>query len=149
MVLDTNVVLDIWLFDDPAARPLRAALECGRLRSVRLQVMIDELAEVLTRPFATRRPVECAAVLKQALAMSAPAPVALLGRGPLRCTDPNDQVFIDLALALPARWLFSHDRALLALARQASTRGVSILRPCDWPRAGAGAGAGLNLMPAA
>ena len=143
MVLDTNVVLDLWLFDDPAARPLREALEAGSLRSARLPVMMGELADVLTRPFAARSPVESGAVLRQALAMSAPTPVALLGRGPLRCADPDDQVFIDLALALPARWLFSHDRALLALARQASSRGVTILRPCDWP------GPGQDRMPAA
>ena len=27
LVLDTNVLLDLWLFDDPAVRPLREGIE--------------------------------------------------------------------------------------------------------------------------
>jgi predicted nucleic acid-binding protein len=37
----------------------------------------------------------------------------------LRCKDPDDQVFIDLAVHVGARWLFSKDAALLKLARRA------------------------------
>ena len=29
-VIDTNVLLDFWVFDDAAARPLRAAVESGQ-----------------------------------------------------------------------------------------------------------------------
>ena len=50
----------------------------------------------------------------------------------LRCRDTDDQVFIDLALAEGARWLLTHDRALLKLSRRASARGLRILRPGDW-----------------
>ena len=48
---------------------------------------------------------------------------------PLRCSDADDQMFIDLALAAGAQWLFTRDRALLRLARRASERGVVVLRP--------------------
>ncbi len=27
VVVDTNVLLDLWVFDDPAVQPLRAALD--------------------------------------------------------------------------------------------------------------------------
>ena len=50
----------------------------------------------------------------------------------LRCRDPDDQKFIDLAVAAGARWLFTRDRALLALRKAAAGRGVTVLRPVDW-----------------
>ena len=30
-VVDTNIVLDLWLFEDPATIPLRAALQSGAI----------------------------------------------------------------------------------------------------------------------
>jgi predicted nucleic acid-binding protein len=51
----------------------------------------------------------------------------------LHCTDPDDQVFIDLALVAGARWLVTQDRALLRLARRAALRGVVIVPPARWP----------------
>ena len=50
----------------------------------------------------------------------------------LRSTDPDDQVFIDLAVAVGARWLLTHDRALLRLARRARNLGVIVMRPTGW-----------------
>ena len=47
--------------------------------------------------------------------------------GSCRCTDPDDQKFIDLALHCGAQWLLSHDRAVLKVADQARRRGLLIL----------------------
>lgn len=135
-VIDTNVVLDCLLFDDPRSSKLTAALLQGRLRWVTTRPMLDELADVLTRPFAAawceRTGGDPGAVLRRASALasivSMPGSPAL----PLPCADTDDQIFIDLALALPARWLFSRDRALLTLGMSASRQGVSVLRPVDW-----------------
>ena len=55
-----------------------------------------------------------------------PAPVNL------RCSDPDDQVFIDLALAHRAPWLLTHDRALLRLAKRARLHGVCITQARHW-----------------
>ena len=51
---------------------------------------------------------------------------------PLRCTDPEDQMFIDLAVQLGGATLLSRDRAVLKLARRAQAYGVSILTPERW-----------------
>ncbi|MFT3859256.1 MAG: PIN domain-containing protein [Aquabacterium sp.] len=53
-------------------------------------------------------------------------------RGPLRCKDPDDQVFIDLALHVGAAWLFSKDAALLKLARRARARGIEVTSLQAW-----------------
>ncbi|MBN8487205.1 MAG: PIN domain-containing protein, partial [Burkholderiales bacterium] len=51
----------------------------------------------------------------------------------LRCTDPDDQKFIDFALACGARWLVSRDKAVLKLRRRAlALHGLQIVHPADW-----------------
>jgi uncharacterized protein len=134
VVLDTNVVLDWQVFRDPAAAPLVAALETGRLRWVATQAMLDELADVLTRPlpdrFESKRKHSLTLHFSD-LCMVLPSPsVAAAGR--LICSDPADQKFIDLAVSRPCRWLFSHDKALLRLARRAQDRGVIVTPPRAW-----------------
>jgi predicted nucleic acid-binding protein len=53
----------------------------------------------------------------------------------IHCTDPDDQAFIDLALAVKARWLVSRDRALLRLRRRAEKQGLVVLTPERWAQA--------------
>jgi len=60
------------------------------------------------------------------------APGCRPARGPLACTDPDDQVFIDFALQHRCTWLVSRDRALLRLARRAAAWGVEVLTPQAW-----------------
>ena len=54
-VIDTNIVLDLWLFEDPAAVPLRAALQSGAVSHLATASMRDELARVLTYPHIMKR----------------------------------------------------------------------------------------------
>jgi len=132
-VLDTNVVLDLLLFRDPGAAALDAALGAGRLRWLTTDAMLDELADVLRRPFAAGWALTPAEVLAAAHARcERTMPAASAAPPAPRCTDPDDQKFIDLACALPAAWLFSRDRALLRLARAAQPRGVRVLTPARW-----------------
>jgi predicted nucleic acid-binding protein len=49
----------------------------------------------------------------------------------LRCTDPDDQKFIDAAI-VSAQWLISRDRAVLKLARRAAALGLRIVTPERW-----------------
>jgi predicted nucleic acid-binding protein len=50
LVIDTNVVLDLLHFDDAVARPLRLALEVGRLRCVVTDSTLEEWRRVLAYP---------------------------------------------------------------------------------------------------
>ena len=131
-VLDTNVVLDLWLFNDPRVAPLRDALQSGDLGVLVTAPMLAELAGVLQRPFATACPVPGATVLAALHALGSLVETPAGPNPAPACTDADDQKFIDLAWAWPARWLISRDRALLKLARPALARGLQIVTPERW-----------------
>ena len=133
VVLDTNVVLDLLVFGDARSGALRRALHAGQLQALATPAMFDELADVLSRPFLARWQVDAGRLLTQARALYrlVDAPAAQVDAAP-HCADPDDQIFIDLAWSWPARWLFSRDRALLALARRAAPRGLGVLTPAAW-----------------
>jgi predicted nucleic acid-binding protein len=131
-VLDTQVVLDWLVFRDPACFALAQALGSGKLRWLISAPMHAELNHVLDRGVAAAwlpdRAAIGATIARFAVWLE---PGKALG-GRWRCTDPDDQMFIDLAVGAGAQWLFTRDRALLRLAKLARTQGVSVLRPGDW-----------------
>lgn len=133
VVIDTNVVLDWLLFRDEGVQPLVHALVSGQLCWIATEAMVDELAHVLARPFDPRWRVDPAAILATVRRHARVVPSVSVSGPALACRDPDDQKFIDLALAWPARWLFTRDRALLHLARRALPRGVTVMVPARWP----------------
>ena len=96
--------------------------------------MRDEFADVLSRGLAAARGANVATVLARwdACAEPCPEPTASVASAALRCTDVDDQKFLDLALATHARWLLSRDRAVVRLARRAASRGITICGPELW-----------------
>lgn len=126
-VIDTNVLLDFWVFDDPRARPLRTALEGGRIVALRSGECVDELTQVVMREkfdLPTDRRFE---LLRQWDRLA--TPVGRVLPAPLACTDPHDQKFLDLAYTARADWLVTKDKALLKLARRARRDGLRIVDP--------------------
>jgi uncharacterized protein len=132
-ILDTQVALDWLLFDDPAVSPLAGAIQDGRLRWLLTPAMRAEFADVIARPALARWQPDPPRLLARmdALAQMLEAPAAIAPPRP-RCRDPDDQVFVDAALACGAGWLFSRDKALLELAAPLRLRGVQVQRPGDW-----------------
>jgi uncharacterized protein len=132
IVLDTNVVLDWLLFADPGVQALAAAVEQGRLRWIATAAMRGEFFHVLGRGLTARRvadPLRFEGGWGQHCTEYPTAPPAAAA---LRCTDTDDQKFLDLALAARARWLVSRDRALLRLRSKAATYGLAIITPRQW-----------------
>ena len=151
-VLDTNVVLDCLLFDDPSARPLTAALAHGQLQWSATAAMLQEILFVVQRPALDRWAGRRAAVLAamEHLPVVRQAPLRPAAGGWPLCRDAADQMFIDLAVATGTPWLLTRDKDLLHLARAAARRGVTVCTPAAWAarQAMAAASAGPSPEPA-
>ncbi len=133
IVLDTNVVLDWLLFDDPRSAPLASAVMAGGVRWVASLPMRSELDRVLRRGIASRPDHPTDAVVAAFDRWSAPVEPAFASPAHcMRCSDADDQKFVDLAMQMRASYLISRDRAVLRLARAARTFGVRIVVPERW-----------------
>lgn len=132
-VLDTNVVLDLFMFRDPVVAPIEQALRAGHLHCVSDAPCLEELRRVLAyRQFGLDRG-EMEQIMREYVAMARfhPDIEALDVRSsclPL-CRDPDDQKFLQLAGAAQAQWLVTKDKALLALARKKKRLGFAIVSP--------------------
>ena len=134
VVIDTQVVMDWLVFRDPRVHRLTACVMSGALRWLVAPAMRDEIRHVLGRGVAASYSPDLSFIEAQfdayAEQVEAAAPQPLASR--LVCRDPDDQKFIDLALAGAARWLISRDKAVLALAKRARLQGLNILPPERW-----------------
>ena len=136
LVLDTNVVLDWLAFRHPVGAPLGQALASGRCRWLCTRAMRDELAHVIGRESLRRWAIDAPALLAvfDAVGVDAGAPEPCFAGDGLRCTDADDQKFIDLAVGRGVHALLSRDRAVLRLAARARRLGVLIATPDAWLR---------------
>ena len=125
VVIDTNIVLDVFVFNDTAARPLRKALDAGELDWIATLPMRDELSRVLTyRQIVPRLAfyrLSADDVLASFDRLARLLEVAIKAR--LTCSDPDDQKFIDLAVA-GKTLLLSKDRHILSLSKRLLALGV-------------------------
>lgn len=120
LVIDTNIWLDLLVFDDPRAHPLRDALNAGRWQALGTEDMRDELAAVLRRPQFRQdeaRQQQALARWDGLIQRQAVAPGCNLS-----CRDPDDRKFLDLAVTHRVDWLLSKDKALLAARKFADRR---------------------------
>jgi putative PIN family toxin of toxin-antitoxin system len=135
LVLDTNVWLDWLVFAEPAVLPVRDAV-AGLRASVYIDELLEaELARVLAYDLgkhsidAAAQAACLAACRRVALKIEAPAAEALQVRLP-QCRDPDDQKFLEAALAARADFLVTKDQALLELAPR--VRQFRILTPAEF-----------------
>ena len=127
VVLDTNIVLDLLLFQDPQVQGLQQALDRGELHWLATAPMREELVQVLAYPHLSavlaHRSFSAASLLAQWDARVTPADVA--PSCAVRCRDPDDQMFIDLAVMHRAT-LLSKDGLVLRLAKRLLPLGVVV-----------------------
>ena len=147
-MIDTNVVLDLLHFDDATARPLRHALEAGRVRCVVTAATLDEWCRVLAYSEFGLDPAQQAALFARYQSLSERAVDVEAAAGlphketPIHyrlkpvwsrmpcCSDPDDQKFIELAAATHAQGLVSKDRAVLKLRRRCAPH-YRIMTPAE------------------
>lgn len=114
IVLDTNVVLDLFHWANVDAVPIMAALEAGRIECLVDERTLDELQRVLTYPQLKLTPDMIAERYARYRALITLVPAGEAAPLP-RCKDRDDQKFLELAERSGADLLVSKDKALLKL----------------------------------
>ena len=135
LVLDTNVWIDWLVFDDPSVAPLKAAHRDGRISIIVNESCIEELNRVLAYPEfglddAQRKShlVEVERCVSRHSDQRSARPSALP-----RCSDPDDQKFLELARDTRADWLITRDKALLGLGKKRFlAAGFRVGTPQQW-----------------
>lgn len=129
LVLDTNVVLDLFHWANLDAVPIMAALEAGQIACFADARTLDELQRVLTYPQLKLTP---AMIAERYARYSALVRLIPDGEAPPlpRCKDRDDQKFLELAARCNADLLVSKDKALLKL-RGRTRLGFQILKPAS------------------
>lgn len=125
VVLDTNVLLDLFVFADARRQPILAALESGRWLALTNDRCLAEFRRVIARPGFGLDTATQEAILARYGCLARPVPAA--GGSPAalpRCQDAEDQKFLELARDGQAEWLVTADKALLRLARKQRLQGV-------------------------
>ena len=117
LILDTHVVLDLLHFADAPAMPILSLLEAGDAQCYASAETLDELRRVLTyAAFKLDEQAQLALHARYQAISDLAKSSAVCGRMP-RCSDPDDQMFLELAVSTHADLLVSKDKALLALKR--------------------------------
>jgi putative PIN family toxin of toxin-antitoxin system len=127
VVLDTNVLLDVWLFDDARFEGLTHLMAHQQMRWLSTAAMREEFRRVLDYAhLALKRESRGLSVqdlldhFDRHAVLCEPAPKA-----PYVCKDPDDQKFIDLAVAHQAV-LYSKDKCVLALKNRLARLGIEV-----------------------
>ena len=144
LVLDTNVWLEWLVFEDSGIVPIRNAVGTGRVEVYVDAVCEEELVRVLARGFAkrtldARAQAACIAQCRRlAKRIDASLPEAERARLPV-CRDPDDQKFLEAALAAGAQFLITKDRELLEVGKKKTLRRAlpfRIITPAEFKNSG-------------
>lgn len=128
VVLDTNILLDIFVFDDERTANLKQAIVAKDIQFVTSQKTLEEFAEVISRPLFKLNDKTQAAILDQWQSVAQFYDDSELASAPWKCQDADDQIFLDLAYQLRPAILISKDNDLLRIANRAAREQILITR---------------------
>ena len=129
MVFDTNVLVSLYVFADSRFTPLRARIESGEWQAVTNDVCFNEFRRVLSYPLfelSGERQQDALDDYSAGVTRHTGEPQVAVTSLP-RCTDRDDQKFLELARDSAADWLVTADKALLRLARRDRLRGLFLI----------------------
>lgn len=131
LALDTNTVMALWFFEDPALAGLHHFVEQGRPTLVTRADALEELRRVLAyRQFAIS-PERQSSILSRYMTRCVHVDVPDETAYPLPlCRDPDDQKFLEIARDGNVTHLVTRDKALLRLNRHRLIRPLyAIVKP--------------------
>jgi len=131
LVLDTNVILDLLVFKDPTAEPIRLLLNAKLVDAVRSEASMLELIDVLQRPTFKLSREEQDVILQAWESVTRLLENTAIEPAPFTCRDLDDQVFLNMAYSLRPALLLSKDLLVLELRTSAKPHGVEISNQYD------------------
>ena len=118
VVFDTNVLLDLFVFNDFRALHLKQALLERKIKALATQITLEEFTDVIARPLFALSKEQQKQITLQWHGLARVIPDEALTKAPWVCQDPDDQVFVDLAYSNKPCTLVSKDNEVLKLARK-------------------------------
>ncbi len=131
LVLDTNVILDLLVFKDPSAEPIRLLLNANQVDAVRTPASMAELIDVIGRPTFKLSRADQEAIVQAWESRSRLLENTAIEPAPFTCRDRDDQVFIDMAYSIRPAFLLSKDLRVLELRTIAKRHGLEISNQYD------------------
>ena len=126
VVFDTNVLLDLFVFNDFRALHLKQALLEQKIDALASPKTLEEFADVISRPLFALETIAQEKILLQWTSLARVLDDQSLFSSPWRCQDPDDQVFLDLAFTSRPCTLISKDHEVLKFAAHAAKENVLI-----------------------
>ena len=113
LIIDTNVLLDLFVFEDPRVAALHDNITSKRCLVFFCSEMLDEFRDVLGRAQFSLSKEDQNNILRYWQNLGTLASIE--HSAPVRCSDPDDQIFINLAFQIRPATLYSKDLALIDL----------------------------------
>jgi len=126
VVFDTNVLLDLFVFNDFRAIHLKQALLDRKIDAIATPKTLEEFADVISRPLFSLATVDQEKILQHWASLARILNDKNIVQSPWKCQDPDDQVFLDLAYTARPCTLISKDNEVLMFANTALTDEVLI-----------------------
>ena len=126
VVFDTNVLLDLFVFNDFRAIHLKQALLDRKIDAIATTKTLEEFADVISRPLFSLATVDQEKILQHWASLARILDDKNIVQSPWKCQDPDDQVFLDLAYTARPCTLISKDNEVLMFANTALTDEVLI-----------------------
>lgn len=144
VVLDTSSVLSALLFPNGKLTWMRQLWVSGAIHPLATKQTTEEIIRVLAYPRFKLSPEEIELFLSDYIPYCQIVSVKTQGKVTPQCRDPNDQMFINLALQEKASYLVTSDKDLLVLASEtlAGLVPFSILTPLQFKQIMDGKGTG-------
>jgi putative PIN family toxin of toxin-antitoxin system len=126
VIFDTNVLLDLFIFNDFRAIHLKQALLDQKIDALASPKTLEEFADVISRPLFALELDKQKAIFQQWKNHARILEDHNLVKAPWQCRDQDDQIFLDLAFATKPCLLISKDNEILKFASQAAPTGLVI-----------------------
>jgi putative PIN family toxin of toxin-antitoxin system len=126
VIFDTNVLLDLFIFNDFRALHIKQALAEKQLDALASRQTLEEFADVISRPLFSLEQDAQESLVQEWQSLARIIEDQKIIAAPWQCRDMDDQIFLDLAFTCKPCILISKDNEVLKLASGAAKEGVQI-----------------------